>query len=92
MTQLGKRMTEDLRLRNYSDQTIRSYIEAVGDFFTVLQHVTPAPRPPNKHIRQYQLYLVDERKLAWSIFRIHPPPVPTAGRRRISRHLLKHKR
>ena len=66
MTELRKRMTEDLRLRNYSDNTILIYTNTVADFARYFH------RPPDKlgpeEIRQYQLYLLDVRKLAWSTF------------------------
>jgi hypothetical protein len=32
MTELRKRMTEDLRLRNYSDSTVLVYTNTVADF------------------------------------------------------------
>jgi predicted nucleic acid-binding protein len=63
MTALRKRMTEDLRLRNYSDHTILVYTNTVADFARHF-HKSPDKMGPEE-IRQYQLYLLDERKLVW---------------------------
>src|ERR1035438_8144798 len=68
MTKLRQRMIEDLRLRNYSPLTIRSYTESVADFARFFnkspEHLGP------EDIRKYQLHLVHEKKVAWSTLQV----------------------
>jgi integrase/recombinase XerD len=61
MTYLRKRMLEELQRRNYCSETIRSYLFAVKDFAAYFKN-----RPDQlgqEHLRQYQLHLLNERKL-----------------------------
>ena len=62
MTQLRKRMLDELQRRNYSPRTIESYLHAVEDFARYF-----GKRPDlldQEHIRQYQLHLIQDRKFA----------------------------
>jgi site-specific recombinase XerD len=55
-------MLEELQRRNYSPETIRLYLFAVKDFAGYF-----GKRPDqlsSEHLRQYQLYLLNERKLS----------------------------
>jgi integrase/recombinase XerD len=55
-------MPEELQRRNYSQSTIESYLHAVEDFARYF-----GKRPDLldlEHIRQYQLHLVNDFKLA----------------------------
>ena len=61
MTQLRKRMLEELQRRNYSPTTIRAYLHAVEAF---ARHFGKSPdKLDQEHLRQYQLHLLQDRKL-----------------------------
>ena len=61
MTELRQRMIEELRLRNYSPNTIDAYIRCVAKF---AQHFGLSPeRLGPEHVRQYQLFLVQRKKV-----------------------------
>ena len=66
MTQLRRKMLEELQLRNYSPHTQRAYIRCVANF---AKHFKVEPdRLGPEHIRQYQLLLVQQKKLSWAVF------------------------
>lgn len=66
MTPLRKRMIDDLRIGNYSPSTMRVYVRRIAHF---ARHFGKSPdRLGAKEIRKYQIYLVDEEKVSWSVF------------------------
>ena len=66
MTELRRKMLEELQLRNYSPHTQRAYIRCVADF---AQHFnTPPDRLGPQQVHEYQLFLVHRKKLSWSPF------------------------
>ena len=61
MTQLRKRMLEELQRRNYSPTTVRAYLYAVEEF---ARYFGKSPDKLNQEqLRQYQLHLLHDRKL-----------------------------
>jgi len=57
---LRTRMTEDLRIRNYSERTVSIYIRCLALF---AKYFGRSPEELNEeHIREYQLYLAEEKK------------------------------
>lgn len=62
MTQLRKKMLEELQRRNYSHRTARTYVRIVRDFAEYF-HQPPDKLGPEQ-IRQYQAHLFQAKKLA----------------------------
>jgi len=62
VTHLRKMMLEELERRNYSESTKRAYVQTIEDLARYFM------RPPDQlepaHIRQYQAYLLRDRKLS----------------------------
>jgi site-specific recombinase XerD len=59
-------MIEDLKVRNRSSRTIQTYVAHVANF---ARHFGRSPELLGlEEIRQYQVYLVNERQVSWSYF------------------------
>lgn len=68
MTALRKRMTDDMRIRNFSPHTIDVYIRSVAQ---LAQHFGKSPEQLGiEHVREYQLFLVEKKKVSWGTFRV----------------------
>jgi site-specific recombinase XerD len=69
MTDLRKKMLEELQRRNYSPTTIRYYLRVVENF---ARHFGKRPdRLTQDNIREYQVYLLQERKLQAGTVGLH---------------------
>lgn len=66
MTELRQRYLQDLRLRNYAPKTLQAYVECVSLFARYFKR-SPEELGP-EHIREYQRFLVEEKKCSWSRF------------------------
>lgn len=63
---LRTRLIQDLRIRNYSEKTIKIYVRCVAEFAKYFG-LSPAELSED-HVREYQRYLVEERKGSWALF------------------------
>ncbi|MBV8773730.1 MAG: phage integrase N-terminal SAM-like domain-containing protein [Deltaproteobacteria bacterium] len=60
MTELRRTMIEELRLRNYSPNTVEIYIRCVAKFAEYFK-LSPDQLGP-QHIREYQLFRVQRKR------------------------------
>ena len=86
MTNLRKRMLEELQRRNYCESTIRGYLRAVEQF---AGHFGKSPdKLGPDELRSYRAYLLTERKLAVGsvVARVLAPVLPTCAAQRLRPH------
>ncbi len=61
MTPLRQRMLEDMRIRNFTEQTQKRYIGAVAAF---ARHFDESPeRLGPEEVRTYQMHLIEKRSM-----------------------------
>lgn len=66
MNSLRQRMIEDLRVRNYSQNTINVYVRCVASY---ANHFGKSPDLLGpEHVRDYQLFLVKSKRASWAEF------------------------
>lgn len=66
MTPLRQRMLDDMKVRNLSPKTQVAYIAQVAKF---AKHFGKSPEQLGREeIRAYQVYLVNEKRVSWSLF------------------------
>jgi site-specific recombinase XerD len=61
-------MIEELKIRNFSPTTISTYVRVVAEFARFFRK-SPA-QLGREEVRRFQLYLIDDRKIAWSTFQL----------------------
>jgi len=62
VTPLRQRMLEDLQIRNYSPTTVRIYLHCIQAY--AWHFHTPPDQLGPEHIRQYQLFLIQEKQVS----------------------------
>jgi integrase/recombinase XerD len=66
MLRVRDRMLEDLRIRNYSLDTQKAYVDRVVKFVAHYDNRPPSQLGPTE-IRGYQVYLVEQKKCSWTM-------------------------
>ena len=85
MTQLRKRMLEELQRRDYSQSTARIYLHVISDFAKHFRRSPDTLGP--EHIRQYQIHLFHDENsdLAETPYLDVPPGRQLPTRLKVSR-------
>jgi integrase/recombinase XerD len=68
MTTLRRRMLEDLQLRGLASKTQQCYLDAVRPLAHYYYYHRPPDQLSDEELRQYFLYLRNEKKVAESTF------------------------
>ena len=66
MGKLKEKMVNEMRLRNLSPKTITAYLARMKNF--VKYYKKPPDQITLEEIKNYQLFLIDNKKVSWNFF------------------------